>query len=115
MTSIEVNEATDGEVYTFIIKEKSKNSVVDLTNYTGVTMTIVSNDLKTSHGSITLGFGTKASGEIEYTTDTADPYPAIPAGVKYVDLVGQLKITGSGIVSITEDIEIRQYKDYSSI
>lgn len=115
MTNIEVSESSDGEIYTFIIKQIGANTVVDLTNYTAATMDIVSRDLKTNHGTITLAFGTKASGEITYTTDTADPWPTIGVAVPHVNVLGQIKITGSGLVTITEEIEIRVTKDYALI
>ncbi len=115
MTAIEVSESSDGEVYTFTIKQRTVNSVVNLTSYTGVTMDLISSDLATNYGTITMSFGTKSAGEVKYTTDTLDPYPSIPTGSKYVKLLGQVKITGTGLVTITDEFEITLVKDYSTI
>jgi len=115
MVEIEVSEGSDNQVYNFVVKQRGVSTAEDLTNYTSVIMTLVSKDLKTNHGDITLAFGTKANGEITYTTDTADPYPAIPIRKKVVDLLGKIKITGTGLKELTEEIIIKYRKDYSSI
>lgn len=120
MTAIEINESTDGEIYTFTLKNEDTKAAIDLTNYTAVTMTIVSKAGTTKHGTISFAdpgmqFGTKASGIITYTTDTADPYPTIPAGVKELNLLGQIKITGTGLAAVSKDIEIKVVKDYSGL
>ena len=115
MTEIEVSENSDGQIYQIIVKQRNSSTAEDLTNYTSAIMTLVSKDLQTNHGTITLAFGTKANGEITYTTDTADPYPAIPARRKKVNLLGQISITGSGLKELTDEIEIKYRKDFSTI
>ena len=115
MVEIEVSEGSDNQVYPFVIKQRSQTTAEDLTNYTTAVMTLLSKDLKTNHGDITLAFGTKTAGEINYTTDTADPYPSIPARKKVIDLLGKIKITGSGLKEVTEEINIKYRKDYSTI
>lgn len=115
MTFIEVMEGSDGEEYNFTVKLDGATTGQDLSSYTAVTMAVVSKDLKTVHANLTLAFVSKAAGTIKYTTDTADAYPAIPRGKSHVDLLGQVKITGTGLKTITRDIEIRYHRDYSAI
>ncbi len=115
MVEIEVSEGSDNQVYNFVVKQRGQTTAEDLTNYTGAVMTLVSKDLRTNHGDITLAFGTKTDGEITYTTDTADPYPTIPVRKKVIDLLGKIKITGTGLKDLTEEIIIKYRKDFSTI
>ena len=77
MTQIDVFQNGDGDIYTFTVLQRGNTTGEDLTNYTAVTMDIISTDLLTNHGTITLAFVTKASGTVKYTNDTADPYPTL--------------------------------------
>lgn len=115
MDTFNINEGSDGEIYTFIVKNEKTKAIIDLTNYTAVVLVLVRADRKVKYGSITVAFGTKASGEVKYTTASADPYPSIPLGVNNFGLIGQVKITGAGLTTITRSFPILLEKDYSAL
>ena len=116
MASIEINENSDGEVYTFLIKDEKTKAVEDLSGFTTAVMTILNKNGTTNYGSATtIAFGTKSAGEVTYTTDPADPYPSFGEGERVKHVIGQLKLTGTDRVTITRIIEIKLTRDLSTI
>jgi len=115
MTSIDIFENSDGDTYTFTIYQKGNITAEDLSNYTDVSMELVSPNLLTNYGTLSMDFDSKPNGIVSYTTDTLDPFPSIPSDKQSIPLLGQIIITGSGLKTITFNIEITYHKDFSTI
>jgi len=114
LTSIIISEGSDGVEYVFTIKQEGSNTAEDLSNYTTAVMYVTSTDLKTLHDTITLAITTPASGILTYTTDPTDTLPSVSAGTKKLRLKAQIKITGTGLIALTELLDFLIINDISS-
>ncbi len=115
MTSVDIFENSDGELYLFTIYQKGNTTAEDLSSYTAVSMELVTPNLLTNYGTISMSFNDKPNGVVAYTTDTLDPFPAIPSGSESINLLGQIIITGSGLKTLTFFIDIKYHRDLSTI
>lgn len=111
--TLNINEGSVGEIYNIVVKNEKTKAIIDLTNYTSVFLILISTNGKTKYDTLTVAFGTKTEGEVVYTTAATDSYPAIPAGRSNLPLIGQLKITGTDLDTLSRSFQIVLDTDYS--
>ena len=109
MTEIIIPEGATGITRIITINRRGQLVAENLTTsgYTVATLALTTQNHKTIYnGSITLVITDSVNGEVTWTISTTNLIPAVPKNKDELTIIGQVTLTGSGIIDRTEEFSI---------